>query len=359
MCGAVVPPVTVRLKEPGSGPTSCGTAAGGVAGAPGPSDCKAAAVSATPSAAPRFPEFLCVVTRVGPSPQGPDALPRVPVLSPPLVMRNVTGRWELQRICHGNQPGARRTLKIEPSLKFSKCEVSVLRHGASVWLAAKVLPGTHKCEVAALTRRCLRCLRVSCLQLLQAALGAHLDLVEKVIDGIVSLKRIDAESSPQCRARRTPSPPFPRHGPLLSHARLGVSLQASLLQIEGYPSLVLEVEKLRREPYDCSNVEHEEMLLKSRLWCPSSLPLTSDPQLWKCLRPETPSPPASPSSGARFRPCGTLCKRGVGVLGVQRGSVQAASRMRNVETWPLLAYWLELLPLGPNAVNIASDTAGA
>uniref|UniRef100_A0A8C9QWV7 ELMO domain containing 1 n=1 Tax=Scleropages formosus TaxID=113540 RepID=A0A8C9QWV7_SCLFO len=113
-----------------------------------------------------------------------------------LVMRNVTGRWELQRICHGNQPGARRTLKI------GDCRAR--------------LP-----------------------TLLQAALGAHLDLVEKVIDGIVSLKRIDAESSP-----------------------LGVSLQASLLQIEGYPSLVLEVEKLRREPYDCSNVEHEEMLLK-------------------------------------------------------------------------------------------------
>uniref|UniRef100_A0A8C9R3T4 ELMO domain containing 1 n=1 Tax=Scleropages formosus TaxID=113540 RepID=A0A8C9R3T4_SCLFO len=152
-----------------------------------------------------------------------------------LVMRNVTGRWELQRICHGNQPGARRTLKI------GDC------------------------------------------RLLQAALGAHLDLVEKVIDGIVSLKRIDAESSPQ----------------------LGVSLQASLLQIEGYPSLVLEVEKLRREPYDCSNVEHEEMLLK--------------------VPPGVHDPLAA------------------------RISKQRSSRMRNVETWPLLAYWLELLPLASSS----------
>lgn len=44
--------------------------------------------------------------------------------------------------------------------------------------------------------------------------------------------------------------------------RLGISLQASLLQIVGYRSLVAEVEKLRREPYDCENPEHEDMLMK-------------------------------------------------------------------------------------------------
>lgn len=44
--------------------------------------------------------------------------------------------------------------------------------------------------------------------------------------------------------------------------RLGISLQASLLQIVGYRSLLVEVEKLRREPYDCENSEHEDMLLK-------------------------------------------------------------------------------------------------
>lgn len=50
--------------------------------------------------------------------------------------------------------------------------------------------------------------------------------------------------------------------------RLGISLQASLLQIVGYRSLVAEVEKLRREPYDCENPKHEDMLMKvhSSLW---------------------------------------------------------------------------------------------
>lgn len=50
--------------------------------------------------------------------------------------------------------------------------------------------------------------------------------------------------------------------------RLGISLQASLLQIVGYRSLVAEVEKLRREPYDSENPEHEDMLMKvqSSLW---------------------------------------------------------------------------------------------
>ncbi|NXY83855.1 ELMD1 protein, partial [Alcedo cyanopectus] len=45
-------------------------------------------------------------------------------------------------------------------------------------------------------------------------------------------------------------------------SRLGVSLQACLLQIVGYRNLIAEVEKLRREPYDAANPRHEEMLLK-------------------------------------------------------------------------------------------------
>lgn len=49
---------------------------------------------------------------------------------------------------------------------------------------------------------------------------------------------------------------------LLCVPRLGISLQSSLLQIVGYRSLVSKVEKLRREPYDCENPEHEEMLMK-------------------------------------------------------------------------------------------------
>ncbi|KAB5548950.1 hypothetical protein PHYPO_G00061570 [Pangasianodon hypophthalmus] len=123
------------------------------------------------------------------------------------IFRKVTGRCELQRICYNNKPGARRTLKIESSLKCSKSE------------------------------------------LLQNALSVHPDAVEKTIDDIMALKKINPDTNPQ----------------------LAISLQASLFQIVGYRNLVLEVEKLRREPYDCENPDHEEMLMK----------------LWKTLRPDS------------------------------------------------------------------------
>ncbi|KAF7641079.1 hypothetical protein LDENG_00295330 [Lucifuga dentata] len=58
----------------------------------------------------------------------------------------------------------------------------------------------------------------------------------------------------------------------LSDSRLSISLQASLLQIVGYRGLVAEVEKLRREPYDSENLDHEDMLMR----------------LWKELRPDCP-----------------------------------------------------------------------
>ncbi|XP_059382286.1 ELMO domain-containing protein 1-like isoform X1 [Carassius carassius] len=124
------------------------------------------------------------------------------------VIRKLTGRCELQRICYNNKPGARRTLKIESSLKCSKHE------------------------------------------LLQSAINAHPDSVEKTIDDIMSRKKINLDTNPQ----------------------LGISLQACLHQIVGYRNLVVEVEKLRREPYDCENQAHEEMLMK----------------LWKELRPDSP-----------------------------------------------------------------------
>ncbi|KAK6486540.1 ELMO domain-containing protein 1 isoform X1, partial [Huso huso] len=124
------------------------------------------------------------------------------------VLRKVTGRCELQRICYNNKPGARRTLKIVPVVSFSPT------------------------------------------QLLQSAVSVHPDAVEKTIEDIMTLKKINQDTNPQ----------------------LGISLQASLLQIVGYRNLVVEVEKLRREPYDSENPEHEEILLK----------------LWKLLRPDVP-----------------------------------------------------------------------
>ncbi|XP_025925128.1 ELMO domain-containing protein 1 isoform X4 [Apteryx rowi] len=124
------------------------------------------------------------------------------------VVRKLTGRCELQRICYNTKPGAARTMKIEASLKGSK------------------------------SKR------------LQTSVSVHPDAIEKTIDDIMELKRIDPDINPQ----------------------LGVSLQACLLQIVGYRNLVAEVEKLRREPYDSENPQHEEMLLK----------------LWKCLKPNSP-----------------------------------------------------------------------
>ncbi|XP_033998093.1 ELMO domain-containing protein 1 [Trematomus bernacchii] len=124
------------------------------------------------------------------------------------VTRKLTGRCELQRICYNNKHGARRTLKIESSLRCSKNT------------------------------------------LLQSALSVHPDKVEKTIEDIMALKKINPDTNPQ----------------------LGISLQASLLQIVGYRKLVGEVEKLRREQYDCENQEHEDMLMK----------------LWKELRPDSP-----------------------------------------------------------------------
>lgn len=53
---------------------------------------------------------------------------------------------------------------------------------------------------------------------------------------------------------------------VFKHLRLGISLQACLLQIVGYRNLIADVEKLRREPYDSDNPQHEEMLLKVRPW---------------------------------------------------------------------------------------------
>ncbi|CAL9685114.1 unnamed protein product [Knipowitschia caucasica] len=124
------------------------------------------------------------------------------------VLRKLTGRCELQRICYRHKPGARRTLAIESSLKFSKHE------------------------------------------LLQSALSVHCDKVEKTIDDIMALKKINPDTNPQ----------------------LAISLQSSLLQIVGYRALLVQVEKLRREAYDCENQQHETMLL----------------QLWKELRPDSP-----------------------------------------------------------------------
>ncbi|XP_073518298.1 ELMO domain-containing protein 1 isoform X1 [Phyllobates terribilis] len=124
------------------------------------------------------------------------------------ILRKLTGRCELQRICYKNKPGAGRTLKLESSLKSSKSK------------------------------------------LLQSAVAVHPDAIEKTIEDILTLKKVNIDTNPQ----------------------FSVSLQACLLQIVGYRNLTVEVEKLRREAYDSDNPEHEDMLVK----------------LWKMLKPGVP-----------------------------------------------------------------------
>ncbi|XP_067889835.1 ELMO domain-containing protein 1 isoform X2 [Heterodontus francisci] len=122
------------------------------------------------------------------------------------ALRKITGKCELQRICYSRKPGAERTLKIESSLKSSRNE------------------------------------------LLQSAVITHIDDIERTVDNIMQLKRINPDTNPQ----------------------FGISLQACLLQIVGYRRLIAEVERLRRDQYDSENPHHEEMLLK----------------LWTFLRPD-------------------------------------------------------------------------
>uniref|UniRef100_A0A452TTL1 ELMO domain containing 1 n=1 Tax=Ursus maritimus TaxID=29073 RepID=A0A452TTL1_URSMA len=110
------------------------------------------------------------------------------------VMRKLTGRCELQRICYNTKPGASRTMKIGKHETRSKQNVSLV----GLWTYCVIF--------------------------------------------------------------------------VYSNFKLGISLQACLLQIVGYRNLIADVEKLRREPYDSDNPQHEEMLLK----------------LWKFLKPNTP-----------------------------------------------------------------------
>ncbi|XP_043547770.1 ELMO domain-containing protein 1 isoform X1 [Chiloscyllium plagiosum] len=114
------------------------------------------------------------------------------------ILRKITGKCELQRICYSRKPGAQRTLKIEASLKSSRNE------------------------------------------LLQSAVTTHVDDVERTVDNIMQLKNINHDTNPQ----------------------FGISLQACLLQIVGYRRLIADVERLRRDQYDSENPNHEETLLK-------------------------------------------------------------------------------------------------
>ncbi|XP_025067483.1 ELMO domain-containing protein 2 isoform X3 [Alligator sinensis] len=116
------------------------------------------------------------------------------------ALRLLTGRCELQRICGRARAGARRTSGIEHSLELSKNKV------------------------------------------LRNAVYVGEDEVEKCVTDIMKEKKIIEQKNKEFKT----------------------NLQVCLLQISGYKQLYLDVENLRKVPYDSDNEEHEEKLIK--LW---------------------------------------------------------------------------------------------
>uniref|UniRef100_A0A8D0GRV0 ELMO domain containing 2 n=1 Tax=Sphenodon punctatus TaxID=8508 RepID=A0A8D0GRV0_SPHPU len=116
------------------------------------------------------------------------------------ILRQITRKCELQRICEGSKKGAQRTLKIEHSLDSSKSKV------------------------------------------FKDAVRTGEDEVEKCIAVIIKEKKINIQKDTGFKAK----------------------LQVCLLQISGYKKLYLDVENLRKLPYESENEEHEELLIK--LW---------------------------------------------------------------------------------------------
>lgn len=114
------------------------------------------------------------------------------------LIRQATGKCELQRICSGHKPGATRTTKAEYSLQSSKNKV------------------------------------------LRSALTINKEDLPQCVDQIMLEKNIK-----------------PQKDPLFKE-----SLHTCLLQITGYSRLYVAVEDLRKEVFSSDNPEHEAALLK-------------------------------------------------------------------------------------------------
>ncbi|XP_060102708.1 ELMO domain-containing protein 2 [Heteronotia binoei] len=114
------------------------------------------------------------------------------------ILRQLTGKCELQRICDGSKKSAERTLTIEHSLESSKSKV------------------------------------------LQSAVHAPEDEVKKYVALIMKEKKIDIQKD----------------------TGFSLKLQMCLLQITGYKKLYLDVEDLRKCSYNSNNEEHENQLIE-------------------------------------------------------------------------------------------------
>ncbi|XP_063314522.1 ELMO domain-containing protein 2 [Pelobates fuscus] len=114
------------------------------------------------------------------------------------ILRQISGKCELQRVCDGYKDGAQRTHGIEYSLEHSKSKV------------------------------------------LQKAVNVFEEEVDTYVADLVKEKKINVEKD----------------------KRFQISLRICLLQISGYKKLYLEVEDMRKQCYDCNNPEHEQQLLE-------------------------------------------------------------------------------------------------
>ncbi|XP_068177394.1 ELMO domain-containing protein 2 [Antennarius striatus] len=114
------------------------------------------------------------------------------------LIRQATGKCELQRICSGYKSGATRTINAEYSLRSSKTKT------------------------------------------LRGALEINKDKLEDCVDQIMKVKSIKAQKDPQFKK----------------------SLQICLLQITGHSSLCVSVEDMRKQVFTSESQEHEAKLLK-------------------------------------------------------------------------------------------------
>ncbi|KAL2098058.1 hypothetical protein ACEWY4_007265 [Coilia grayii] len=114
------------------------------------------------------------------------------------LLRQLTGKCELQRICAGYKAAAGRTARAEYSLESSKSK------------------------------------------LLRASVTAEEDAVEDYVEKIIKEKNVKEQKDPTFKK----------------------NLSICLLQITGYKNLYQCVEELRKEVFDCEKEEHENMLLK-------------------------------------------------------------------------------------------------
>lgn len=115
-------------------------------------------------------------------------------------LRQIDGKCELQRICGRSKDGARRTHRIEYSLEHSKSKV------------------------------------------LRSAVNIAETEADRYVADIVQEKKINVDKD----------------------KRIQVNLRICLLQISGYKKLFMDVESVRKQPYDSDNPQHEHQLLE--LW---------------------------------------------------------------------------------------------